>query len=88
MDSRCLQDLDHRRNRCIDIPSAQCEGTYFGYQGDLNLVDTENPSSKVFRLHSCTLASKNKGLGKKAESNAVHCSAINNYYLNIILKTA
>ena len=36
-------------NRCIDVPSAQREGVYFGFQGDLNLVDTENPSSKVFR---------------------------------------
>ena len=49
MDSRCLRDLDHRGNRCIDVPSVQREGVYFGFQGDLNLVDTENPSSKVFR---------------------------------------
>ena len=49
MDSRCLRDLDHRGNRCIDVPSAQREDVYFGLQGDLNLVDTENPSSKVFR---------------------------------------
>ena len=33
----------------VDVPSAQCEGIYFSFLGDLNLVDTDNPSSKVFR---------------------------------------
>ena len=40
---------DPRFAQNIDVPSAKREGVYFGFQGDLNLVDTENPSSKVFR---------------------------------------
>ena len=32
------EDLFHRGNRCIDVPSAQREGVYFGFQGEINLV--------------------------------------------------
>ena len=45
MDSRCLRDLDHRGNRCFRCP----ERVYFGFQGELNFVGTENLSSEVFR---------------------------------------
>ena len=58
MDSRCLRDLDHRGNRCIDVSSAQREGVYFGFQGDLNLVDTENPHRLRCLGHSCALANE------------------------------
>ena len=47
MDSRCLRDLDHHGNRCFRCP--EHEGVYFGFQGELNLVGTENQSSEVFR---------------------------------------
>ena len=44
-DSRCLQDLD----RCERVARVRL----FHFQGELNLVDTENPYSKVFRLYLC-----------------------------------
>ena len=47
MDSRCLRDLDHRGNWIFRRPER--EGVYFGFQGELNLVHTENTSSEVFR---------------------------------------
>ena len=47
MDLRCPRDLDHRGNRCFRRPER--EGVYFGFQGDLNPVGTENLSSEVFR---------------------------------------
>ena len=46
---RCLRDLFHRGNRCIDVPSAKREGVYFGCQGEINPVDTDHSSSDVFR---------------------------------------
>ena len=48
-ESRCLQDLEHRGNRCIDVPSAQCEGIYFGFQGALNPIDIDDSLSSLFR---------------------------------------
>ena len=47
-ESRQLRDLERRGNRCIDVPSTQCEGIYFGFQGVLNLVVADDSSSKVF----------------------------------------
>ena len=38
MKRRAIRDLFHRGNRCIDVPSAQREGVYFGFQGEINLV--------------------------------------------------
>ena len=32
-ESRQLQDLERRGNQRIDVPSAQHEGVYFGFQG-------------------------------------------------------
>ena len=50
MDSRCLRDLDLRGNRCFRHPERLARGRrYFGFQGELNLVGTENLSSEVFR---------------------------------------
>ena len=46
--SRQLRDLERRGNRCIDVPSAQREGVYFGFQGALNPVVADDSSSKVF----------------------------------------
>ena len=47
-ESRQLRDLERRGNRCIDVPSAQREGVYFGFQGILNLVVAEDSSSNVY----------------------------------------
>ena len=41
-ESRCLWDLDHRRNRRLEC--------LFCFQDDLNPVDTDDSSSNVFRL--------------------------------------
>ena len=38
MKRRAIRDLFHRGNRCVDVPSAQREGVYFGFQGEINLV--------------------------------------------------
>ena len=42
-------DVDGPAAEMVGVVGAQREGVYFGFQGYLNLVDTENPSSKVFR---------------------------------------
>ena len=47
-ESRQLQDLERRGNRCIDVPSVQREGVYFGFQDALNPVVADDSSSKVF----------------------------------------
>ena len=47
-ESRQIRDLERRGNRCIDVPSAQREGVYFGFQGALNPVVADDSSSKVF----------------------------------------
>ena len=47
-ESRQLRDLERRGNRCINIPSAQREGVYFGFQGTLNPVVADDSSSKMF----------------------------------------
>ena len=47
--SRCQQDLDHRGNRKFRHPECVAQGRLTGFQGDLNLVDTDNLSSNVFR---------------------------------------
>ena len=48
MKRRVIRDLFHRGNRCIDVPSAQREGVYFGFQGEINLVLPDFSSYKVF----------------------------------------
>ena len=53
--SRSLRDLFHRGNRCIDVPSAKREGVYFGFQGEINPVETDELSSKVFIPHTTLL---------------------------------
>ena len=49
MNQRCLRDLEHHGNQCIDVPGTWHEGIYFGFQGVLNPVDNDDSSSKVFR---------------------------------------
>ena len=44
-ESRQLQDLERRGNRCID---AKRECVYFGFQGDLNPMVVDDSSSNVF----------------------------------------
>ena len=45
MDSRCLRDLDHLGNRNRRPRAARSGRLYIGFRGDLNPVDTSNPSS-------------------------------------------
>ena len=46
---RQLRDLERCRDQCIDVPSAQRECIYFGFQGVLNLVIAEDLPTNVFR---------------------------------------
>ena len=48
MDSRCLQDLDHLGNRNRRPRAARSGRLYIGFRGDLNPVDTSNPSSNLY----------------------------------------
>ena len=54
-ESRQIRDLERRGNRCIDVPSAKREGVYFGFQGEINPVETDELSSKVFIPHTTLL---------------------------------
>ena len=46
---RCLRDLDHRRNRKFRCPVRIARGHLTSFQGDLNLVDTDDSSSNIAR---------------------------------------
>ena len=48
MDSRCLRDLDHLGNRNRRPRAARSGRLYIGFRGDLNPVDTTNPSSNLY----------------------------------------
>ena len=48
MDSRCLRDLDHLGNRNRRPRAARSGRLYIGFRGDLNPVDTSNPSSNLY----------------------------------------
>ena len=51
MDSRCLRDLDHLGNRNRRPRAARSGRLYIGFRGDLNPVDTSNPSSNLYLVH-------------------------------------
>ena len=48
MDSRCLRDLDHLGNRNRRPRAARSGRLYISFRGDLNPVDTSNPSSNLY----------------------------------------
>lgn len=57
MNKRMLDDgievswnLEHHRNQCTEDPSAQCEESYFGFQGALNPINTNDLSCSMFRI--------------------------------------
>ena len=59
MDSRCLRDLDHLGNRNRRPRAARSGRLYIGFQGDLNPVDTSNPSSNLYVQVSKNIFNKN-----------------------------
>ena len=51
MDSRCLRDLDHLGNRNSRHSTVALGKSIHGFCGDLNPVDTENPSSNLYNSY-------------------------------------
>ena len=56
MDSRCLRDLDHLGNRNRRPRAARSGRLYIGFRGDLNPIDTSNPSSNLYIVISFAYA--------------------------------